>query len=103
MFLKTVQQAKRFFKILMGFTVLAAGVLMLVTPGPGWVTIVLGLMILSAEYLWARRLLNKLKEKGVQIRDAVFSSSDKPAPPAVAAAPAASMGSQPAAQTPDQS
>jgi uncharacterized protein (TIGR02611 family) len=72
MFLKTVQQAKRFFKVLMGFTLLGAGVVMLVTPGPGWVVIVMGLALLAAEYLWARRLLDRIKQQGVKLRDAVW-------------------------------
>ncbi len=74
MFLRTVQQAKRFFKILAGFTLLAAGVVMLVTPGPGWLTIALGLAVLAAEYVWARRLLNRLKQEGIRIRDSLRSS-----------------------------
>ena len=76
MFLKTFQQAKRFFQILIGFTVLLAGIVMLVTPGPGWVAIFAGLAILAAaEIVWARRLLNKLKEQGGKIRDAVLSGN----------------------------
>jgi len=75
MILKTVQQAKRFFQILIGFTVLLAGIVMLVTPGPGWVAIFLGLAILAgAEIVWARRLLHKLKEQGGKIRDAVLNN-----------------------------
>jgi uncharacterized protein (TIGR02611 family) len=74
MFLKTVQQVKRFFAVLMGFTILLAGLVMLVTPGPGLVTIALGLAILAGEFLWARRLLDRLKAQGVKVRDAVFSS-----------------------------
>ena len=77
MFLKTVQQAKRFFTILGGFTVLLAGVVMLVTPGPGWVTIAVGLAILAGEFVWARRLLDRLKEQGGKIRDAVFQSNQR--------------------------
>jgi uncharacterized protein (TIGR02611 family) len=64
--LETVQQVKRFFKILAGFTLLAVGVVMLVTPGPGWAAIIGGLAILAAEYVWARRLLNRLKSGGVR-------------------------------------
>ncbi len=76
MFLHTVQQTRRFFKILIGFTLLLAGVVMLVTPGPGWVTIALGLAVLAAEFVWARRLLNRLKEQGVRIRDSVWPASN---------------------------
>jgi tellurite resistance protein TerC len=75
MFFRTVQQAKRFVKILIGFTLLAAGVLMLVTPGPGWLTIALGLAVLAAEFVWARRLLNHLKEQGVRLRDTFRSAT----------------------------
>jgi uncharacterized protein (TIGR02611 family) len=72
--LETVQQVKRFFKILAGFTLLAVGVVMLVTPGPGWAAIIGGLAILAAEYVWARRLLNRLKSGGVRLRQTVMPS-----------------------------
>jgi len=54
-------QAKRLIKIAVGFTLVALGIAMLVLPGPGIVTIMLGLAILSAEYVWARRLLDRMK------------------------------------------
>jgi uncharacterized protein (TIGR02611 family) len=43
---------------------------MIVTPGPGWVTIFLALGILAAEFVWARRLLDRLKKQGIRLRDA---------------------------------
>jgi uncharacterized protein (TIGR02611 family) len=72
MFLRTVQQAKRFFKVLFGLTLLLAGLIMLVTPGPGWLTIALGLAVLAAEFVWARRLLNRLKAQGIRLRDTIL-------------------------------
>jgi uncharacterized protein (TIGR02611 family) len=72
MLFKTLQQTKRFLKILFGFTLLALGVLMIVTPGPGWLTIILGLGLLAAEFVWARRLLDHMKEQGLRIRDTVL-------------------------------
>jgi uncharacterized protein (TIGR02611 family) len=72
MFIRTMQQAKRWVKILFGFTLLALGIVMIVTPGPGWLTILLGLGILAAEFVWARQLLDRLKEQGIRLRDAVF-------------------------------
>jgi UPF0716 family protein affecting phage T7 exclusion len=39
-----------------GYLLLAAGIVMLVTPGPGIVTIVAGLAVLSRHYRWAERL-----------------------------------------------
>jgi uncharacterized protein (TIGR02611 family) len=66
--LETVQQVRRFFKILGGFTLLLIGVVMLITPGPGWLVIVGGLAMLAAEFVWARRLLDRLKSQGERLR-----------------------------------
>jgi uncharacterized protein (TIGR02611 family) len=72
--LETVQQVRRFFKILGGFTLLLVGVVMLVTPGPGWAAIIGGLAMLAAEYVWARRLLNRLKSEGQRLRQTLIPS-----------------------------
>jgi uncharacterized protein (TIGR02611 family) len=70
--LDTVQKVKRVFKVVFGFTLLALGAVMLITPGPGWVAIGLGLALLAAEFVWARRLLNRLKEEGGKLRDTIL-------------------------------
>jgi uncharacterized protein (TIGR02611 family) len=57
-----VRNVKRVVKTVFGFTLLVIGVVLLVTPGPGWVVILAGLALLAAEYLWARRLLDRLKD-----------------------------------------
>lgn len=72
MWVNTIQQAKRYTKILFGFTLLAVGVVMLVTPGPGWVTIILALGVLAAEFVWAKRLLENLKKQGERLRNSVL-------------------------------
>jgi uncharacterized protein (TIGR02611 family) len=79
MLIKTVQQAKRFLRALFGFTLLAIGIVMILTPGPGWLTILLALGILAAEFVWARRLLDRLKEQGLRLRDTVFPRADRAA------------------------
>ena len=66
------QSGKRIAVSIAGFTVLALGVVMLVLPGPGLVLILVGLGILSSEYVWAQRLLRKAKEKAEQAKDAVL-------------------------------
>lgn len=43
--------------------VLLAGVVMLVTPGPAFVVIPLGLAILATQFRWARRLLRHFRER----------------------------------------
>lgn len=73
MWIKTLKQAKRLIKIVVGFTLLLLGMIMWLTPGPGWAAVIAGLAILAAEFVWARRLLNKIKEKGVAVSDAVLS------------------------------
>jgi len=75
-FFKTLHQAKRFFRILFGFTLLLAGVVMIATPGPGWLTILLALAVLAAEFVWARRLLDRLKAEGERLRKSVFPAAN---------------------------
>ncbi len=77
MILRTVQQVRRVFLIIAGFTLLLAGVVMLVTPGPGMLAIFLGLGLLAAEFVWARRLMNRLKRDGGRLRDAVLGQPEE--------------------------
>jgi hypothetical protein len=102
--IKSLQQAKRFLTILFGFTLLILGVAMLVLPGPGLITIVLGLGILAAEYVWARRLLDRVKRQGDRIRNSIFQRDKAPVsdtPPLVS--PAVDAADQNADQSSDQS
>ena len=77
MFIKTIQQARRYLKILAGFSLLVLGIAMVVTPGPGSVTILLALGVLAAEFVWARRLLDRLKDQGVRLRGTLFQRTDR--------------------------
>jgi Putative transmembrane protein (PGPGW) len=45
-----------------GFGVLTFGVALIVLPGPAIVVIPLGLAILAKEFLWARKLLDEIKQ-----------------------------------------
>lgn len=67
-FLRTVKQAKRVVVIVTGFTILAAGIAMIVLPGPAFVVIPVGLAILATEFLWARKLLDRVKERIERMR-----------------------------------
>jgi uncharacterized protein (TIGR02611 family) len=58
----------RIAKTVGGFVLLAAGVVMLVLPGPGWVTIFAGLALLATEFEWAQRLLDRLKAAVHRVR-----------------------------------
>jgi uncharacterized protein (TIGR02611 family) len=63
----TYHWAKRIAVAIVGFTVLAIGVAMIVLPGPAFIVIPLGLGILSIEFAWARRWLRKVKQSGGSI------------------------------------
>ncbi len=72
MILRTVEQVRRVFLVIAGFTWLLAGVIMLVTPGPGIAAMLLGLGLLAAEFVWARRLMDRIKREGGKWKDAVM-------------------------------
>lgn len=69
---KTLQQTRRVLRIVAGFTLLAFGIVLLVGPGPGWLVILLGLGLLAVDFVWARRLLDRLKAEGARVRNFVF-------------------------------
>jgi uncharacterized protein (TIGR02611 family) len=75
------RSGKRIAVTIAGAVVILVGIAMLVLPGPGWVVIFAGLAILSTEYVWARRLLEKAKEKAGQAKDAVFRKKNGGDPP----------------------
>lgn len=60
---KTLRRIKRIVVAIIGFTVLLVGIAMMVLPGPAIVVIPLGLAILATEFVWARRLLKRIKDK----------------------------------------
>ena len=63
----TWDRIKRLLKIIAGFALLPIGVLMLPLPGPGWLVIFLALAILAGEFVWARNLMDRLKEIGAKL------------------------------------
>jgi uncharacterized protein (TIGR02611 family) len=51
-----------------GFAVLVAGLAMLVLPGPGLLTIAVGLALLALEFAWAERLLGRTLDRVERVR-----------------------------------
>ena len=80
MFFRSIEQVRRFTRILAGFTLLLIGVIMFVTPGPGWLVILLGLTLLAAEFVWARRLMDRIRRHGNRLKDSVWKLSRNVAP-----------------------
>jgi Flp pilus assembly protein TadB len=65
------ERGSRFINIVGGFTLLFVGVPLLFLPAPGAAAILLGLAMLAAEYVWARRLLDGVKRQGARLRGAL--------------------------------
>lgn len=68
LFRNGVKQTKRLIIAVVGFTVLAGGIAMIVLPGPAFIVIPLGLGILAIEFVWAKNLLKKVKGKLQRIK-----------------------------------
>jgi uncharacterized protein (TIGR02611 family) len=60
---------------IVGFLVLIAGVVMLVTPGPGIPVLILGLGMLALEFAWAERWLERILDRAEQAVDQVTEGS----------------------------
>jgi uncharacterized protein (TIGR02611 family) len=56
-----VKQIKRLIILIVGITLLLIGLALLFLPGQGILTILLGLTILATEFIWAKKILKKLK------------------------------------------
>jgi uncharacterized protein (TIGR02611 family) len=59
-----MRHARRLIVLVIGSTVLAIGIAMIVLPGPAFIVIPIGLAILGTEFVWARHLLQRLKDTG---------------------------------------
>lgn len=76
---RTPKRIRQVLVLVVGITVVIAGIIMLAIPGPGWLTIFIGLAILATEFEVAERLkktaeeqakkaANKAKEKTSRLR-----------------------------------
>lgn len=63
--------ARRVLVGTVGTTVLLIGVAMMLLPGPAFIVIPLGLVILATEFLWARRILRKVRGVFTKAKKAV--------------------------------
>ena len=58
---ENIKVVRRVIVSVIGATVLLIGVALLVLPGPAFIVIPIGLVILATEYAWARRWLKKVR------------------------------------------
>ena len=64
-----VRQAYRLIVLVVGLTIVAAGVAMFVLPGPGILVLIAGLALLATEFVWARFLLQRAKGYARKAKD----------------------------------
>lgn len=72
--LNPLKQIKRIIVAVVGFTILLIGIALLVLPGPAFIVIPLGLGILATEFIWARRMLKKVKRKFEKAKENISQS-----------------------------
>ena len=47
---------------------------MIFTPGPGTPVILMGLGLLAAEFVWAKRIMKRVKHEGTRLKDILLRS-----------------------------
>lgn len=72
---QVVRAAWRAIILVVGGTVLLVGVAMIVLPGPAFVVIPAGLAILATEFVWARRLLVRVRD---YVKNVLGNEAKKP-------------------------
>ena len=56
-------------RVVLGFLLLIVGLVLLVLPGPGWLTIFFALTVLAADFAWAAWLIHQMKKQETRLRD----------------------------------
>lgn len=69
-----LKQIKRIVVSVIGFTILAIGIALIVFPGPAFIVIPIGLSILATEFVWAKKLLEKVKNRIKKTKDSITGS-----------------------------
>lgn len=77
MIIKTFKQFKKIIIAIVGGTILLIGIAMLVLPGPAIIVIPVGLSILATEFIWAKRIFEKFKEKMNNLKQKVNGNNKK--------------------------
>jgi len=57
------KQIRKLAIFLIGVSIVLIGCILFFTPGPAIIVIPIGLAVLATEFIWAKKLLNKFKEK----------------------------------------
>ena len=71
---KGYRHVRRLVITIVGAAVLLIGVALLVLPGPGFLVIAAGFAVLATEYEWARRALDRTKDRAMQALEQATSN-----------------------------
>lgn len=74
---RTPRAVRRILVATVGGALLIVGMILWFLPGPGWGTIILGLVILSTEFTWANRLKEFIISKFKGAAQAVKERSNR--------------------------
>lgn len=74
---KTYKALRKIIVGVVGAVVVLIGIILLAIPGPGLVTIALGLVILSTEFDWAERHLKNVKKRISSVYDKAKNKQKK--------------------------
>ena len=69
------RSSKRIAVTLVGTVLVLAGLVLMVTPGPGWLAVIAGLAVLGTEYAWARAAMEGAKSRAARARDRMMRRS----------------------------
>jgi tellurite resistance protein TerC len=69
--------ARRIAVALIGGTILLVGIVMIVTPGPAFIVIPMGLAVLALEFAWASAWLRRIRERMPESLNKVIPSPAK--------------------------
>lgn len=76
----TYQWARRIAVVVIGGSILAIGVVMIVLPGPAIIVIPIGLGVLGIEFAWARHWLRKLRATATDVVNRMRGKPKVPPP-----------------------
>jgi tellurite resistance protein TerC len=76
----SISAVRKILALAIGSTLLALGAALLLLPGPGIATLVAGLVILASEFLWARRVLARLRAEASAVMSRLRGGGHDPGP-----------------------
>lgn len=72
-----IRHTRRLIVLVVGLTLLIIGIAMIFLPGPALIVIPFSLVVLGSEFIWARRLLRRMKRETDRLKLMVKEGADK--------------------------